>query len=77
MIEMFTGGCVLIRESVRLMEIKEGVIVVLNLEGRVQISLGELRAKGHSRKRKWHRQKEESEDIWEGWWMGSTNAVRD
>lgn len=46
MIEMFTGGCVLIRESVRLMEIKEGVIVALNLEGRVQISLGELRAKG-------------------------------
>lgn len=52
MIEMFTGGCVLIRESVRFMEVKEGVIVALNLEGRVQISLGELRAKGHSRKRK-------------------------
>lgn len=39
MIEMFTGGCVLIRESVRFMEVKEGVIVALNLGVIVALNL--------------------------------------
>lgn len=74
---MFTRGCVLRRGTVRLMEIKEEVTAALNLERRVQICLGELRAKGHSGKKKRCRQREEPEDVWEGWWVGGTNTVRD
>lgn len=64
---------VLRQGSVRLLD---GVTVASNLEGCVQASLGALRAKGQSGRRKWHGLREEPESVWQGWHVGSANTVR-
>lgn len=46
--------------------------MALNLEGRVEISVGELRGGRQSRERKRHRR--EDPEVWQGWWVDSKGA---
>lgn len=55
---MFTKVYELRRGCIRLISIKEGVTVTLNLEGYKFPYVNELRGEGCSRKRKQHREKE-------------------